>query len=38
VAFLCRIIKVTSLGFCAWRGRPMRNRQRDELVILAHIP
>ena len=37
MAFLCRIIKVTSPGCCAWRVRPMRNRQRDELVILAHI-
>ena len=24
-------------GFCAWRVRPTRPRQRDDMVLLAHI-
>ena len=38
VAFLCKVMQVTSRGFRAWRVRPMRQRQRDDMVILAHIP
>ena len=26
-----------SRGFCAWQVRPMRPRQRDDMVLLAHI-
>ena len=37
VEFLCRVMKVTSRGFRAWRVRPMSQRQRDDMVILAHI-
>ena len=37
VEFLCRIMQVTSRGFRAWRSRPMNQRQRDDMVILAHI-
>ena len=37
VAFLCKVLRVTSRGFCAWRVRPMIQRQRDDMVILAHI-
>ena len=37
VGFLCRIMQVTSRGFRAWRSRPMNQRQRDDMVILAHI-
>ena len=37
VEVLCRIMQVTSRGFCAWRVRPMRQRQRDDMVLLAHI-
>ena len=37
VEFLCRIMKVTSRGFRAWRVRPMSQRQRDDMVLLAHI-
>ncbi|QCO54542.1 IS3 family transposase [Pseudorhodobacter turbinis] len=37
VKFLCRIMQVTSRGFRAWRSRPMSRRQRDDMVILAHI-
>ena len=37
VEFLCRIMQVTSRGFRAWRSRPMSRRQRDDMVILAHV-
>ena len=37
VELLCRIRQVTSRGFRAWRIRPMRQRQRDDMVLLAHI-
>ena len=37
VEFLCRVMRVTSRGFCAWRVRPMSQRQRDDMVILAHL-
>ena len=37
VEFLCRIMQVTSRGFRAWRKRPMSQRQRDDMVLLAHI-
>ena len=35
--FLCRVMQVTSRGFRAWRRRPMSQRQRDDMVLLAHI-
>ncbi len=34
---LCRIMNVTSRGYRAWRGRPINQRQRDDMVLLAHI-
>ena len=34
---LCRVLKVTSRGYRAWRSRPISQRQRKDLVILAHI-
>ena len=37
VEFLCSILQVTSRGFRAWRIRPMSQRQRDDMVLLAHI-
>ncbi len=37
VEFLCRVVQITSCGFRAWRGRPLSQRQRDDMVILAHI-
>ena len=37
VEFLCRVMRVTSRGFRAWRVRPMSQRQRGDMVILAHI-
>ena len=37
VEFLCRVMRVTSRGFRAWRVRPMSQRQRGDMVSLAHI-
>ena len=37
VEFLCKVMRVTSRGYRAWRVRPMGQRQRDDMVILAHI-
>ncbi len=34
---MCRVLQVTSRGFRAWRSRTMSRRQREDLVILAHI-
>ena len=34
---LCRIMDVTSRGYRAWRSRPISQRQRNDLVLLAHI-
>lgn len=34
---LCRMLNVTSRGFRAWHSRPVSQRQRDDMVILAHI-
>ena len=37
VEFLCGIMQVTSRGFRAWRDGPMSQRQRDDMVLLAHV-
>ena len=37
VAFLRKVMQVTSRGFRAWRVCPMSPRQRVDMVILAHI-
>lgn len=34
---LCRIVDVTPRGYRAWRKRPASQRQRKDLVLLAHI-
>lgn len=34
---LCHILGVTSRGYRSWRGRPVSNRQRQDMVLLAHI-
>ena len=34
---LCRIVDVTPRGYRAWRKRPASQRQREDLVLLAHI-
>jgi len=34
---LCRIVDVSPRGYRAWRKRPASQRQREDLVLLAHI-
>ena len=34
---LCRLLQVSDRGYRAWRSRPISRRQRDGMVILAHI-
>lgn len=34
---LCNLLNVTPRGYRAWRGRPASRRQRDDMVLLAHI-
>lgn len=34
---LCHILNVTSRGYRSWRDRPVSQRQRDDMVVLAHI-
>ncbi len=34
---LCQLMNVTSRGYRAWRCRRASQRQRDDLVLLAHI-
>jgi len=34
---LCRIVNVTPRGYRAWRNRPASQRQREDMVLLAHI-
>ena len=37
VELLCRVLRVSSRGYRAWRDRPMCQRQRDDMVILSHL-
>ena len=34
---LCELLNVTSRGYRAWRNRPASSRQREDMVLLAHI-
>jgi len=34
---MCKVLRVTSRGYRAWCRRPMSQRQRDDMVLLAHI-
>ena len=34
---LCKLLNVTSRGYRAWRRRPTSRRQREDMVLLAHI-
>ena len=34
---LCQLLEVTDRGFPSWRSRPPSRRQRDDMVLLAHI-
>jgi len=33
----CRMLGVSASGYYAWRGRKASRRQRDDLVLLAHV-
>lgn len=34
---LCQFLGVSDRGYRSWRSRPISQRQRDDMVILAHI-
>ena len=34
---LCKILDVTPSGYFAWKTRPASRRQREDLVLLAHV-
>lgn len=34
---LCRLMRVSQSGYFAWKARPASRRQRDDLVMLAHV-
>ena len=34
---LCRVLGVSQSGYFAWRVRPACRRQRDDMVLLAHV-
>jgi hypothetical protein len=38
IQHLCQVLEVSPSGSFAWRSRPACQRQRDDLVLLAHVP
>lgn len=34
---LCQVLEVSQSGYFAWKGRPACRRQRDDMVVLAHV-
>jgi putative transposase len=34
---LCNVLDVSESGYFAWKGRPASRRQKEDLVLLAHI-
>jgi len=34
---LCKVLEVSQSGYFAWRDRPASRRQREDLVLLAHV-
>lgn len=34
---LCKVLAVSPSGYFAWRSRPSSRRQREDLVLLAHV-
>ena len=34
---LCKTLGVSPSGYFAWKGRPACQRQRDDMVLLAHV-
>ena len=37
VQCLCKVLDVSPSGYFAWRNRPASRRQREDLVLLAHV-
>ena len=37
VRTMCRVLDVSESGFFAWKGRPASQRQREDMIYLAHI-
>ncbi|APT35008.1 transposase (plasmid) [Methylobacterium phyllosphaerae] len=37
VARLCKVLDVSPSGYFAWKNRPASTRQREDLVLLAHV-
>jgi putative transposase len=37
IARMCHVLDVSQSGFFAWKDRPASNRQRQDMVYLAHI-
>lgn len=33
----CKVLDVSPSGYFAWKERPASHRQRDDLVLLAHV-
>jgi putative transposase len=34
---LCKVLGVSASGYFAWKGRPACRRQREDMVLLAHV-
>ena len=34
---LCKVLGVSESGYFAWRDRPASRRQREDMVLLAHV-
>ena len=34
---LCRVLGVSQSGYFAWKDRPASHRQREDMVMLAHV-
>ena len=34
---LCKVLEVSPSGYFAWKSRPASQRQREDLVLLAHV-
>jgi hypothetical protein len=37
VTTLCRVMRVSERGYRAWRSRPISQRARTDMAVLAHI-
>jgi hypothetical protein len=38
VSILCRMMRVSERGYRFWRARPICQRRRTDVAVLAHIP